>query len=129
MNVIISAVEVLSPTTSTEIGLTYTAIVSDSNLADFVRQANFLKKEFVKNPADVIYHFAYGDANGDFKVTVSDVVYLVNYLFKGGPEPWLLMSDVNADDKVTVSDVVYLVNYLFKGGPAPLEPNPLRKPF
>jgi hypothetical protein len=129
MNVIISAVEVLSPTTSTEIGLTYTAIVSDSNLADFVRQANFLKKEFIKNPADVIYHFAYGDANGDFKVTVSDVVYLVNYLFKGGPEPWLLMSDVNADDKVTVSDVVYLVNYLFKGGPAPLEPNPLRKPF
>jgi len=28
-----------------------------------------------------------GDANCDSKVTVSDVVYLINYLFKGGPEP------------------------------------------
>ena len=61
-----------------------------------------------------------GDANVDGKVTVSDVVYLVNYLFKGGPTPWLLFSDVNNDQKVTVSDVVYLVNYLFKGGSAPI---------
>jgi len=27
----------------------------------------------------------YCDTNGDCQVTVSDVVYLVNYLFKGGP--------------------------------------------
>ncbi|MCJ7459675.1 MAG: cupredoxin domain-containing protein [candidate division Zixibacteria bacterium] len=61
-----------------------------------------------------------GDANGDSKITVSDVVYLVNYLFKGGPPPNpLLTGDANCDTKVTVSDVVYLVNYLFKGGPPP----------
>jgi hypothetical protein len=105
MNLYISAVEMLNPDTTTEIGIDYTAIVSDSGLADFVRQAATLKK--VKP----------GDANVDGKVTVSDVVYLVNYLFKGGPEPWLLFSDANGDAKVTVSDVVYLVNYLFKGGP------------
>jgi len=28
-----------------------------------------------------------GEANCNGKVTVSDVVYLVNYLFKGGPLP------------------------------------------
>jgi hypothetical protein len=61
-----------------------------------------------------------GDANGDGKITVSDVVFLVNYLFKGGPVPLPYLSgDANCDTKVTVSDVVYLVNYLFKGGPPP----------
>jgi len=61
-----------------------------------------------------------GDANRDGKVTVSDVVFLVNYLFKGGSAPLpFLAGDANCDTKVTVSDVVYLVNYLFKGGPKP----------
>ena len=64
--------------------------------------------------------FKRGDANYDGKLTVSDVVYLINYLFKGGPFPQpQLAGDANCDDKVTVSDVVYLINYLFKGGPAP----------
>jgi len=67
-----------------------------------------------------------GDANADVKVTVSDVVYLINYLFKGGPAPlcppapYLTCGDANGDGKVTVSDVVYLINYLFKGGPPPV---------
>jgi hypothetical protein len=64
--------------------------------------------------------FLRGDANNDEKVTVSDVVYLINYLFKGGPTPNPLQSgDANCDGQVTVSDVVYLINYLFKGGPPP----------
>jgi hypothetical protein len=58
-----------------------------------------------------------GDAASDGRVTVSDVVFLVSYLFKGGPEPWLYYCDANGDCRVTVSDVVYLVNYLFKVGP------------
>jgi hypothetical protein len=62
-----------------------------------------------------------GDANADGKITVSDVVYLVNYLFKGGPiaKPYEA-GEANCDGKVTVSDVVYLVNYLFKGGQPPI---------
>jgi hypothetical protein len=65
--------------------------------------------------------FLRGDANGDKKVSVSDVVYLINYLFKGGPAPLPapIVGDSNCDGKVTVSDVVYLINYLFKGGPPP----------
>jgi subtilisin-like proprotein convertase family protein len=59
-----------------------------------------------------------GDANNDGKVSVSDVVYLIIYLFKGGVEPFPpCKADVNDDSKVSVSDVVYLINYLFKGGP------------
>jgi len=62
-----------------------------------------------------------GDANGDGKLSVSDVVYLINYLFKGGPAPipWEA-GEANCDGKISVSDVVYLINYLFKGGPPPI---------
>jgi len=65
-----------------------------------------------------------GDVNADAKVSVSDVVYLINYLFKGGPVPKCIpftsCADANGDGKITVSDVVYLINYLFKGGPPPV---------
>ena len=82
--------------------------------------------EWLQAPMDgpifrtIKYPFMRGDANGDKKLTVSDVIYMINYLFKGGPEPVPIQSaDCNCDTKVTVSDVVYLINYLFKGGPAP----------
>jgi uncharacterized delta-60 repeat protein len=66
------------------------------------------------------YAFLRGDANGNRSVTISDVVYLVNYLFKGGPTPIPKdAGDVNCDTKVSVSDVIYIINYLFKGGTAP----------
>jgi hypothetical protein len=62
----------------------------------------------------------HGDANGDGVINVSDVVYLVNYLFIGGPPPCpLAAGDVNSDGITNVSDVVYLINYLFIGGPPP----------
>lgn len=75
----------------------------------------------------VLHQFGYyrGDVNQDGKEDVSDVVYKINYLFKGGPRPIVFVDqgDVNGDDKMTVSDVVYEVNYLFKGGPAPIDKN------
>ncbi|MDH4222948.1 MAG: dockerin type I repeat-containing protein, partial [candidate division Zixibacteria bacterium] len=62
-----------------------------------------------------------GDANGDTKKEVTDVIYLINYLFKGGPLPQPILScgDMNCDGEVKVTDVIYLINYLFKGGPPP----------
>jgi serine protease AprX len=70
--------------------------------------------------AAVQYSFRTGDVNRSGSVTVSDPVYLVNYLFKGGPPPYLLYrGDVNCDQSVTVGDIVYLISYLFKGGPEP----------
>ena len=60
-----------------------------------------------------------GNANRDNYVSIADVVYLVNYLFKAGDEPWLFASDVNGNGEVTIADAVYLVSYLFKAGPPP----------
>ena len=59
-----------------------------------------------------------GDVNSDGNVSLTDIVYLTNYLFKGGPRPHpMWRADVNWDCKVSLSDIVYLINYLFKSGP------------
>jgi hypothetical protein len=62
-----------------------------------------------------------GNVNGDAHVNVTDVIHLINYLFKGGPSPLPIRAcgDVQCDGNVNVGDVIYLINYLFKGGPAP----------
>jgi uncharacterized delta-60 repeat protein len=64
--------------------------------------------------------FLRGDANGDGMINVNDVVFLINYLFIGGPAPQPLQAgDANSDGVVNINDVVYLINYLFVGGPPP----------
>jgi len=78
------------------------------------KEVNFWAKQGYVNTAS----FVHGDDNCDGKITVSDVVWEINYLFKGGPPPCPPeVGDVNCDNKHTVSDVVYKINYLFKGGP------------
>jgi subtilisin family serine protease len=64
------------------------------------------------------YTYVYGDANADGVVTVGDMVYLVNYLYRLGsvPDP-PSAGDVNADCAITVGDIIYLMNYLYREGP------------
>lgn len=58
--------------------------------------------------------------NGDCEINVSDIVFLIGYLYHNGPPPKPMESgDANCDGIVDVGDVIYLINYLFKGGPAP----------
>lgn len=66
------------------------------------------------------YSFVPGDENGDDRVTLADVVFLINYLFKtGSPEPVpLSRGDVDCSGVTDLADVIYLVNYFFKHGPA-----------
>jgi len=57
---------------------------------------------------------------GDELINVSDVIFLVNYLYKEGPVPSpALLGDLNCDDEINVGDVIYLVNYLYEGGAEP----------
>jgi 6-phosphogluconolactonase (cycloisomerase 2 family) len=61
-----------------------------------------------------------GDVNGDGSVSLSDIVYLINYLFKFGPAPVPSQAgNTNCDSKTSLSDIVYLINYLFKSGSPP----------
>lgn len=64
-----------------------------------------------------------GDLNCDFEVTIGDIIYLVNYAIKSGPEPCnLALADANCNGVITMSDAIWLVNYLFRGGPPPEPP-------
>jgi len=65
-----------------------------------------------------------GDANGDAALNLADAVYVINYVFKGGPPPTpypICSGDANCDCTVNLADAVYLINYVFKGGPAPCD--------
>jgi len=64
-----------------------------------------------------------GDVSGEGEgPNVSDLTYLVAYLFQGGPEPPFLAAANIDGSGVTpdVSDLTYLVAFLFQGGPPPV---------
>ncbi|KPL02756.1 MAG: hypothetical protein AMJ90_04940 [candidate division Zixibacteria bacterium SM23_73_2] len=61
-----------------------------------------------------------GDANRDGQADLADVIYIANYLLKGGSSPVPRQAaDVNCDAYVNLSDVIYLANYKLKGGDPP----------
>jgi len=61
-----------------------------------------------------------GDVNEDGEINLTDVLFLINYLYKGGtaPDP-LILGDPNADCAIDIADVIFLINYLYKDGSAP----------
>lgn len=62
-----------------------------------------------------------GDINGDGQVTITDITFLVDYMFGGGIQPpSMTNTDVNNDCYVGIADLTYLVDYFFAGGPDPL---------
>ena len=64
-----------------------------------------------------------GDANEDGRVSVSDVVYIINVMDHSvSPFPdFNITGDLNCNLLAgEIADLVYLVNYLFRHGPAPL---------
>jgi hypothetical protein len=67
----------------------------------------------------------HGDANNDGSLDVSDVVYLINYIFGGGPAPATIRngnangSDADGSNAIDISDATYLVAFIFAGGPEP----------
>lgn len=62
----------------------------------------------------------YGDVNGTGGIGLADIIYLVNYVFKGGIPPCPEKAgDANKNNAINLSDIIFLVNHVFKGGPAP----------
>jgi len=74
---------------------------------------------------DIRRGFIRGDGNKDDGVDISDPVFLLDYIFKGGRVPPCKdAADANNDTRLDISDPIWLLNYLFKGGPQPSEPFP-----
>jgi hypothetical protein len=62
----------------------------------------------------------HGDANADGTVALGDAIYILNYLFRSGPNPCPMEAgDANCDGAAGLGDAIYILNYLFKGGPSP----------
>jgi len=65
-----------------------------------------------------------GDVNGVHQngvasgITLSDVVYLSNYVSSGGaaPKPFTSQGDVDGDDAIDIADVSYLYDYVASNG-------------
>jgi hypothetical protein len=61
-----------------------------------------------------------GDADASGFVNITDCVYLLVYIFGGGPEPMpYIAGDVDCNGFVNISDAVYIRSYIFSGGPEP----------
>ena len=69
--------------------------------------------------------FTRGDGNQDAQLNIADAIFLLGYLFGGGPAPACLDSaDSNDDGKLDVADAISLLGYLFGGAqtlPPPFE--------
>ncbi len=62
-----------------------------------------------------------GDINSSMAPPdISDLTFLVEYFFGGGPPPRFdRVADMDHSEVVDISDLTYMVDYLFGGGPAP----------
>ncbi len=62
------------------------------------------------------------DGSPDDALDISDLVYLVDFMFRDGLEPTCLAEanvDGSTDEQIDISDLVYLVDYMFRDGPLP----------
>jgi len=62
-----------------------------------------------------------GDVNESGSVTSADIIYLINFIFRGGPMPSYhpMFGEINCDGTVNSADVIALVRYIFQGGWGP----------
>jgi nucleoside-diphosphate-sugar epimerase len=68
--------------------------------------------------------FLRGDGNGDLTVDVADAVFILAYLFSGGPADCLDAIDTNDDGSNNIADAISALDFLFAGGSAPPPPFP-----
>jgi hypothetical protein len=74
-------------------------------------------------PAEVTYVTTAtlaGDCNADQVWTSADIIRMVNYIFKGGPNCVVIgHADVNCNGTDTSADIILMVNFVFKSGVSP----------
>lgn len=61
-----------------------------------------------------------GDSDGNSLLSISDAVYLINYVFAGGPAPIpAIAGDTDCNGFISISDAVNVVFFIFSGGQSP----------
>jgi len=73
-----------------------------------------------QNDIGDVCDFICGDADGSGAVDIDDIVYLVAYIFSGGPAPNPIeLGDADCFGDIDIDDIVYLISYIFSSGPEP----------
>jgi hypothetical protein len=71
----------------------------------------------------VIINGLCGDLNKDMTINILDIVYLINYIYQGGPAPDPVeAADVDSSGTINILDITRLIGYVYMGGPAPVCP-------
>ncbi len=67
---------------------------------------------------NLVISYLCGDANGDGNINILDIIYLISFVYKGGPAPSPFGSgDVNATQTINILDITYMIAFLYQGGP------------
>lgn len=78
----------------------------------------------VLNQRPVATYYRCGDIDGGLTevVDIADLVYLVEYMFNGGPPPPIPeATDIDGSGgSIDIADLVHIVDYMFNGGPPPV---------
>jgi len=72
----------------------------------------------------IVGYYLCGDPNADTRYNALDITYLINLLYKSGPDPKPVYEagDINGNGVINALDITYLINYLYKHGQAPVCP-------
>lgn len=71
--------------------------------------------------------FVRGDVDASGGINITDAVFLLDFLFLGGPRPPCMDAadaDDEGDDRLNLTDPITILNWLFLAGPAPGDPGP-----
>ena len=93
---------------------TYKSTISVNNIK--AATTNFDEYRVNAVTETVVEFYKQGDANGDGKISISDVVFTVNALMGNVQGNFVLAAaDMNGDGKISIGDVVLVVNRLLEG--------------
>lgn len=69
--------------------------------------------------------FLCGDVDNNGEMNILDIIFLINFKYKEGPEPdYNESAEVNGDGDINILDIIYLINFRYKDGPDLICPGP-----
>ncbi len=94
------------------------------SLGRHVGKVRFRADGIINSPKDLeveLWVYTFGDANGDGRINIRDVVYIIMYIFQDGPEPvpFFWVGDVNCSRTINLSDAIGIIDWMFHIGPPP----------
>jgi cysteine-rich repeat protein len=98
-----------------------TTLPPANELAVFDTRGDELSYQWTSKTITVKAGMPTGNVNGDSIISSSDLIYLVNFLFKAGAPPAQCEAkgDVDCSGIINTADIIKDVNYVFKSGQKP----------